>query len=160
MDDRLKQRLVGAIVIVALAVIVVPALLDGSGRRGDDKAQFEVPPRPQFPPRALPQLDALEAVPMPGAGSSASTTNATAQTAGATPGAWVIQVGAFSSEANAIVLRDKLRSNGYPAFVEALEEAPHFRVRVGPELDKGTAEQLRDTLRREYGQAGIVVRYP
>lgn len=160
MDDRLKQRLVGAIVIVALAVIVVPVLLDGSGRRGDDKAQFEVPPRPQFPERPLRELGELEAVPKPAAAASAASASPASQAAGATPGAWVIQVGAFSSEANAIVLRDKLRSNGYPAFVEALEETPHFRVRVGPELDKGTAERLRDTLRREYGQAGIVVRYP
>ena len=74
--------------------------------------------------------------------------------------AWVIQVGAFSSEANATVLRDKLRSDGYPAFVESPRDAPHYRVRVGPEADKDVALQLRDKLQREYGQNGIVVRYP
>lgn len=42
MDISLKQRLVGAAVIIAVAVIVIPLLLDGSGER----VISEIPPRP------------------------------------------------------------------------------------------------------------------
>lgn len=45
MDDGLKQRLVGAVVLVAVAVIFVPSLFDNSGRRSVDLTT-QVPPEP------------------------------------------------------------------------------------------------------------------
>lgn len=159
MDERLKQRLVGASVLVALAVIIVPMLLDGAGRKARDPATFEIPPQPELSQRPLQKLEDIVPVPTPaqalvghdGEGEAAET---------ATPHAWAVQVGAFSSEANAIVLRDKLRSKGHPAFVEASGDKSQFRVRIGPEASKSLADELRDTLAAEYGHPGIVVRYP
>ncbi len=43
MDLLLKQRLVGAAVIISLGVVVIPMLLDGSGNR----IIKEIPPRPE-----------------------------------------------------------------------------------------------------------------
>lgn len=42
MEERLKQRLVGATVLVALAVIFVPMLLDGEG---DSQSDTAIPPK-------------------------------------------------------------------------------------------------------------------
>lgn len=49
----MKQRLVGGVVLVALAVIFVPMLLDGSGTRVPGAEDIEIPPRPE-PPKPLP----------------------------------------------------------------------------------------------------------
>ena len=49
MNDGLKQRLVGAILLVALAVIFLPMLLDFSGGRDIDKS-FRIPGPPPIEP--------------------------------------------------------------------------------------------------------------
>ncbi len=55
MAPALKQRLVGAIVLVALAVIFVPMVLDGSGRRAGEKIAVEIPEEPEAPDPAFEQ---------------------------------------------------------------------------------------------------------
>ncbi len=54
MDEKLKQRLVGAIVLISLAVIFVPMLLDGGNL--SDNGEEAVPPRPEreFEPLEIP----------------------------------------------------------------------------------------------------------
>jgi len=47
LDERLKQRLVGALVLVFLAVIFLPMLLDGGGRLPvRDESTLVMPPKP------------------------------------------------------------------------------------------------------------------
>ncbi len=46
MDKALKQRLVGAFVLVALAVVVLPMLLGGQPESPQDAQPIEIPPRP------------------------------------------------------------------------------------------------------------------
>ena len=46
MDKALKQRLVGASVLVALAVIILPMLLGGQPDSAQDARPIEIPPRP------------------------------------------------------------------------------------------------------------------
>lgn len=48
METTLKQRLIGAAVIIALAVIFVPMILDGSGRQESVALNMEIPPEPTF----------------------------------------------------------------------------------------------------------------
>ncbi len=80
---------------------------------------------------------------------------------GATPTAWVVQLGSFSSEQNALTLRDRLRAKGYPAFVERVAEGEGvaIRVRIGPELLRSNAEALQQKLEQEMKLKGIVMRY-
>ncbi|MCG6869353.1 MAG: SPOR domain-containing protein [Gammaproteobacteria bacterium] len=57
MDILLKQRLIGAVVLIALAVIFVPVLLDGTGWRERRSGGAEIPPEPEFTfSRSLPTL--------------------------------------------------------------------------------------------------------
>lgn len=46
MEDRLKQRLVGAGVVIAIAVVFVPELLKDSEEPDEPVANMEIPPRP------------------------------------------------------------------------------------------------------------------
>lgn len=46
MEQRLKQRLIGAVVLVALAVIFVPMLLQGPVERHPTDIPIEIPPKP------------------------------------------------------------------------------------------------------------------
>lgn len=58
MKQSLKQRLIGAVVLVALAVIFLPMLLTGPVERGQVSVPVEIPPRPQVQPSSqLPQPD-------------------------------------------------------------------------------------------------------
>ena len=46
MEQPIKQRVVGAIILVALAIIVLPLLFDGEGYREFSRIRVEVPERP------------------------------------------------------------------------------------------------------------------
>ena len=63
MDILLKQRMVGAIVLISLGVIFIPMFLSGKGGVGDD-AKSNIPPVPKYeikrPPVAQSVLDAKQ----------------------------------------------------------------------------------------------------
>ena len=75
---------------------------------------------------------------------------------------WVVQAGSFSKRANAIGLRDKLRSNRYPAFVEKItsKNKTVYRVRIGPEVRKVKAEKIQSELKTKLKLKSIVVAHP
>ncbi len=111
--------------------------------------------KPAPAPAAVPA--AKPAAPRPAPAASAAT--AAAPT---TQQAWVVQLGVFGNLKTAIDLRERLRKAGYSAFTEEITtpQGKALRVRVGPELDRATAQAARDRLARETGQDGIVVAYP
>ena len=77
--------------------------------------------------------------------------------------AWVIQVGSFSNQENAKKLVERLRTAGLdtmdpqPAVINGKQL---YRVKVGPELDKGNAEKLLPRVKQVAGLQGTVIRYP
>ncbi|MGD8566474.1 MAG: SPOR domain-containing protein [Gammaproteobacteria bacterium] len=75
---------------------------------------------------------------------------------------WVVQLGSFSVEKNALILRDKLRSNGHASFVERYKHdgKTSYRVRVGPEQTRELAEQLKSRLKKETQLNGLVMSFP
>jgi DedD protein len=183
----MKQRLVGAVVLVSLAVIFIPMLLDGDEQGGMPMFGSNIPERPdyQFEPLDIP-LEPVEPVPeeMPQlvekpepppaspAGEQSVTekpptaeVKAPAKAPAASPEAeqepvgWVVQVGSFSQSDNALRLRDKLRGKGFTAFVEKLKtaEGTVYRVRIGPELKREAAEAQLEKLQRELKMKGIVM---
>jgi len=62
----LKQRLVGAALLVALAVIFVPMLLDGSGARQQLNDALTIPEQPEAPASSLDQPELADADPSTG----------------------------------------------------------------------------------------------
>jgi DedD protein len=77
------------------------------------------------------------------------------------PVSWVVQVGSFSQSRNALALRDKLRKNGFTAFVEKYRDKgkSSYRVRVGPELKRENAEKQLQRLKSKLQLKGIVMGY-
>jgi len=152
MDQKLKQRLVGAVVLISLAVIFIPIILEGPddewspASQGmpeppkiDYRAHIELPPpdagpSPQQVPAVVEPVAEEAAAPEPAAGESAAKPVAAAPEpkpsapapvpATAIPaGAWLIQVGSFSLQPNARGLRDRLRQAGFEVFLQDIQTA-------------------------------------
>ena len=170
MDEGLKQRLVGATVLILLGVLVIPWLLDGAGVEDQQKAELELP---------VPKLSQAKVVPSPGASSNQpvpvtkpvvrprpeaakKTVSKAAKVAPSTAKTgWVAQVGSFRSEANAARLTAQLKKQGYTAFVmrHGDDGDAMFRVRVGPESARAQAESVAKRLKKD-GHDSKVVSHP
>lgn len=160
MDLALKQRLVGAIVLIALAVIFLPMLLDGSGAPERLDVEVEIPERSEPPESRFESPDVASEIEQERQATAAEP----AATGTETPAAsgWVVQVGSFSREANAVVLRDRLRQQGRPAFVAAgsADGQAVWRVRVGPVAEEAEAREMARELEAERGQPALVMSHP
>lgn len=168
MDPILKQRLVGAAVLSALAVILVPMIFDDTGRVMD-RREFEIPEIPvQFEEGRQESVETPKNVEsMVSDLNSSSVQTRSPQEKGSTGEkkaltAWVVQVGSFSKNRNANLLRDQLRKVGFPAYVETGKKngGVLFRVRVGPELDLERARRNRDKIAEKFNAKAIVVSHP
>jgi DedD protein len=75
---------------------------------------------------------------------------------------WAVQIGFFVREANAREQAQRLREAGYPAFVEkaAHDAGDGWRVKIGPEVQRDRAMQVRDDVRAKLGIEGIVIAHP
>ena len=168
MDKTLQQRLIGAILLVALGVIFIPVLLDGSGFKSRNSRSIEMPAEPKYPPLSEIKLEpvvpnyvrqkpATASVKKPESGNSET------KTALKTPGnAFALQVSTVTIKDNAYALRDKLRKDGYAAYVESSTRngKTSYRVRIGPELDMNRLEKMKATLSKEQGLDGFIVNHP
>lgn len=175
MDIRLKQRLIGAVVLVLLVVLVVPEVLTGRPEVEPMEvavdAQSEatavqpsatqeveitlvdlapedepVPAEVLAPPSPPPDTD-TPPVAIPDAPSAAVP-------AAPQPGpesGWAVQVAALGNETAARSMAADLQSRGYAAFVleYRLNGKVYYRVRVGPEAQRDRAEALAARLGAE-----------
>ncbi len=160
MERRLKNRLVGAVVLVALAVVFLPEWLRPVAQPRAPAVNLTLPPPPAhtYQPKSPAFQPSAE---------QANTSEPPAQIpeqAAPPPSlrGWVVQVGSFSSQANAYRLRDQLRQGGYAAFVEAVtvNDRTLHRVRVGPELSKSAADNQRQAIAGAYRIEGQLMEYP
>jgi DedD protein len=64
---------------------------------------------------------------------------------------WTIQAGSFTKKENALSQRDKLRKLGFPAALETLstDKGPIYRLKIGPELSKQRALEIRSRLNQQ-----------
>jgi len=201
MDRQLAERMVGAACLLAVLVLVVPAILDGSPDSGAtithpaveeeldlrthtirlDGAEREPPvptPRqaqadPEPPeelalepaaPSAPPAVKALPvpapSVPVPATAAPEPPAKAPAKLPAKPPaespakapangsGDWIVQLGSFSSRANADRLAADVQGKGFSVSVEGGggSSGTLFRVRAGPAPDKAGAEALAGQL--------------
>ncbi len=126
-------------------------------------------PQPAVPvptaPAAAPVVTPTPAAPTPAAVPTAPAPAPVATPAPAPSKAlsgWVVQLASLASKSNAMALQEKLRGLGYTAFVEEIKmpQGVLYRVRVGPELERSNAENMRNRLEQQVQIKGIVTRYP
>jgi DedD protein len=185
LDRLLQQRLLGAAILLAVLVIVVPELLDGAGHRSRYPSSVDIPEAPVFKP--MPAVESLPIVqpdisaqPVPEASVASATTDTaipppaepvvekpvavesakkpvttSQKPAGSIKPAWALQVGSFSEKNNALKMRDEFRARGYTAYVD--EDKGSFRVRIGPELDRARLEKLQDKIYKQEKIKGMIV---
>ncbi len=196
MEQKLKERLVGAAVLVAVAVIFIPIIFTDSP---DTEVILgsNIPEKPEtnFSSRIIPVIesdDKSSSTPIDSENIesgksqqndapiieqkvvaekviSTKENNAekilTTEVEGNTTvglSAWIVQLGSFTEEDNAQSLNEKLRTAGYPSFVEPLKRDGKisYRVRVGPEIKRSEADMLLKKLKEKMQLDGIVVSYP
>lgn len=152
MDNTLKQRLIGAIVLVALAVIFLPMLIKGpASDAGGEDISLRAPAPPadgQMQTRELPLV-----MPAPRAGGSVTgmPAAATADTppavapARAAAGDFAVNYGAYANQADAQTVIASLEKAGLTAFHEpaTINRQAAWRVRIGPFADRAAAESAR-----------------
>lgn len=167
MDTALKQRLIGAVVLVALAVIFLPMLIKGPAPdSGVSDVPLEVPATPggQYETRELPLVTpgnapaggvvgldekpaaapatASEAVPLGSAPAPAAGAMLPASTAG---GNFAVNFGAYATPADADAVIARLKQSSLPAFREptTINGKTAYRVRIGPYAERADAEAVR-----------------
>ena len=152
MDRKLRKRIIGAVVLGAFLVIFVPEWLDGAGHKSRYSNDINIPEKPEFKPIA----NYMEST------DSAATINKRITTKESSVHAWALQLGSFSQESNANVMRDRLRAKGYASYVDVLKKPNRttYRVRIGPELDKKQLEKIQATLIKKEKMKGMVVAHP
>ncbi|VAW61073.1 hypothetical protein MNBD_GAMMA08-510 [hydrothermal vent metagenome] len=152
MDRKLRKRIIGAVVLGAFLVIFVPEWLDGAGHKSRYSNKVSIPDKPEFKPIT----EYIEAT------DSAKTINKRIKSEESAVHAWALQLGSFSKEVNAQVMRDKLRAKGYASYVDVLKKPNRttYRVRIGPELDKQQLEKLKQKLLKKEKMKGLVVQHP
>ncbi|AOY64083.1 SPOR domain-containing protein [Xanthomonas citri pv. glycines] len=163
MDTALKQRLIGAIVLVALAVIFLPMLVKGPApSSGVADVPLEAPAAPangEFETRELPLVTpgnapAGGALGMAGAPAPVQNNPDAADLAApsSTPSApevaagnYAVNFGAYATSADADAVIARLKQAQLPGFSEKTQISgrPAWRVRVGPYADQAQAESAR-----------------
>ncbi|KER80687.1 SPOR domain-containing protein [Xanthomonas arboricola] len=166
MDTALKQRLIGAIVLVALAVIFLPMLVKGPApSSGVADVPLEAPVAPangEFETRELPLVapgdaPAGGALGMRGAATAPAAVQdnpdaadlANPSSAPSAPelaaGNYAVNFGAYATSADADAVLARLKQAQLPGFSEKtqINGRPAWRVRVGPYVDQAQAEAAR-----------------
>ena len=189
MEKTLKERIIGATVLVAVVVLIVPVFLDGPPADGDmisevvplpgqsaQRMQTIVLDRDRKEPVPSPSLAAPErheqtiatkttapqaSAPAKQDGGRPETAASPLPAAGSATGMWAVQLGSFSKLQNAEKLAADLRTQGFAAFLSqrSTSSGELHRVRIGPQKDREAAEAMAARLQKA-GHTGTVLPHP
>jgi len=172
LKKRARRRLVGAIALVLLVVVFLPMFLDSEPKPLNQDIAITIPPLAGADSRSQPATAAsaaaapsspdmphakaeiappLRPVPVvvPKAEAPKPETRPAPVQQAKTSEDFVVQLGAFSSAANARALQRKLQENKFKAYTEVMRSsgAERTRVRVGPYDSREAAEKARQRMR-------------
>jgi DedD protein len=173
LDAKLKQRVIGAIVMTTVAIIVLPMLLDGSA---EHRAEVEatIPEPPAIPIKSLnveqtrakmEQMVAESTAKLPVLEPDTIEEPETAENFelnnNGLPVGWSLRMGSFKQEENARRLRQSLRDKNYRSYILAGDpsEDQFYRVYVGPMVNKDKLQQAKAEIEAAFDLTGQIVRY-
>ncbi|KFZ31476.1 hypothetical protein IDSA_01810 [Pseudidiomarina salinarum] len=181
MASQLQNRLVGSVILIALAVIILPELLDG--KQVQNQEEFEtIPLQPQVEVAEIPVKTIAEdnkltqqsddadsdlqvtADDAPALDSDASgDANEPAAPAGTSlkDAGWVIQLGVFRNQQSVDTLIERLRQRGYRAYREqvSINGDDLTKLMVGPALTQEELERQLPELNKLVGAEGRIIRF-
>ena len=188
MNDGLKQRIVGALVLVALGIIFIPVIFDKERIVPVDRTT-QIPAQPDLvmlplpdPPVAPNPVDIEIAQPISGSFQAESTDEhdsevnddsahdqATIHTDSSVvrdknsdlATAWVLRVASFKAEDRAKRLRDELIDLGYKSYINSVDTSSGRRTRlyVGPTIDKISLGKAKSVIDKKYNVASIYLKF-
>ncbi|VUD56607.1 Cell division protein DedD [Thalassocella blandensis] len=185
MDDGLKQRLIGAFVLLALAVIFIPVMFDRE-RMVPVDTKTQIPAAPHIEPviieTPLP-APVVDAVPV-GQSDSAEIVEKDAPKGEdmyvpdesvevslapepisvdpqGVPNSWVLQVASFKDKAHANEFRDTLIKAEYSAYSRTVNTSKGImtRVYVGPKIDKEILLEEKKQIEKKYKVSTLLLKF-
>lgn len=183
MASALQNRMIGTLIVFALAVIILPDLLSGKNYVPED--DFQVSPLrpvseseiqyPDFPSdfrersernAIVIDEDSLQVQEPQEAFVASESTSAPVATSESPPQelseGWVIQLGAFRNAERVAEIVTELRSGGYPAYSRtALNSSGDTLtlLMVGPDVDADKLQRQLTELQQLSGLSGRVIEY-
>ncbi len=179
MNEGMKQRLVGAMVLLALATVVLPILFDFDGSYTVD-TRSTIPTAPD-----IQSVDIEKAGPIQGATAAASHdemfrfdgSRVVAERSGGAgsdsqdqpsglnaagiPRAWIVQVASLGERVKAQTLVDQLLADGYKAYSRSvlIGGETHYRIYVGPKVAKQTMLGQQQAIERKYQLSTLLLEF-
>jgi DedD protein len=164
LKEETRYRVTGSLFLLALAVICLPMLFDGAGLPARELPDLppleplpEVRPLEQQAPESdfVARVEKLRATVDDEGFSTQSGTRfgePVLEAEDARTEVWAVQVASFAEGPNATGFRERLREDGYEAFISTAKTDGQVlsRVAVGPLLDRERAESLRVELSARY----------
>lgn len=169
---QLKYRIVGALVLVSLALIAVPLLLDLGPREAAEPVRLSFPEHPviagQSPPLPHGESDSADWQETPPPALVEQVRESLGEDEAGPPevpqgvDAWVVQAASFESAASAQELLGRLKAADFPAFIETGRAGGKdtHRVRIGPVFAADEAAQLKQRLGSRFKLDGLVMKFP
>jgi DedD protein len=181
LEDRIKQRLTGAAILVVLVVLVVPEMFHGQrndapGRAGGswsgaltafpiqrgEGTSSPAPTSAASPPASATPVPTIVAAPTPAVAEQPSAP--ATQSAAGTPGkptlpaaatAWTVQLGSFTQPQNAHHLMQQLSSKGVKPLLVGPDNHGLYRVRTPVQPTRAAAAALQQRLSLQ-GFRGVI----
>ncbi len=155
LDRRFKQRFIGAVVLVLLAVTFLPMLFDRHETRRE--VRVDAPPMPALP-AMRPLGEQQVAVPEPQAAPVVADPTIPEEhiDGDGLPITWAVLVARLGA-ADAEVQRGQLAAQSLDAYVRI--EGQWHAVYIGPFIDLEVAEQHLDRIAREGVHSPLLVRF-
>ena len=175
MTDQIKNRVVGAIVLFALAIIFIPKIFDGE-KESQRREFIAIPKKPihQVPRHndtvnesVINDASMTESTPNELSDNQindrpeAAPTIVKEQSVGLKTQAWVIKMGTFGNPDNVKAFVKKLRVKGFTAF--SVPTVPKVgvnnKVFIGPELNQDVLVKLQPKLKVAFKESGVIEKY-
>jgi len=171
MSSGLQQRIIGALVLGALGLIILPIIFDFADPLKIDRTS-KLPPAPEIAPINVDKAQRPDSSAKLGETDSLFDT-AKSQSADDSsetfygldendlPRAWVLQAGSFEEKDKAKNLMQQLRESGSKAFVKTatIDNKTFYRVYVGPKADKRRAMAEKARIDSNFSTDAIVLQY-
>lgn len=169
MNERLKHRLLGAAILIALGVLLLPGFFRDKDAY-DVNTQSQIPvkpsitavdfdgptpvegvePAPEPETMFVPQESSVESVKNTTTETTASfsASSSASSTSVKLPEAWVIQVGSFGQKEAAEKLLKELQTEGEKAYLRSVvtDKGTMHRLFIGPKMDKQEALATKSTI--------------
>ncbi|ARN75925.1 SPOR domain-containing protein [Oceanicoccus sagamiensis] len=177
MNDGFKQRLVGAIVLLAIALILWPVIFTDPNAIVMDRTS-QIPPTPAFEeypvakpvrpqnitPVVKPKPEPVAAVtekPKPKEQAKPKAKAKPKLAGTGLPESWVLQVASFTQPKKADELKQALQKQGYKAYSRSVstKEGKSTRVYIGPRFSKDEFTKDKTRIDKAYQVKSMVVRF-